>query len=301
MGMCPTFRLSPSWAVLLWYLLRVKTQLDNPLLGPDGELRVGGMALENGLLLHSPRYWAAAIREEDGEVTVASGAKSVLGAAGRSRLPLVRGVLRLADALALLPTVKAKLGRAVLPVEAPRMMLAVAAAAMLTLGVRREKGSVLGQELGAAALALAPAMIALKDSRLAAYHGAEHKSIGEYERLLRGEDPSEATKEHERCGSNLVGPMLAANLVGNVVVRSLRRRPSPGATLAAGLVSLGSAMELFRWMSKHPESKFAQALSLPGDLMQRFITTGEPDGDQMNVAHAALAELLRLEGVSLPT
>ena len=60
-------------------------------------------------------------------------------------------------------------------------------------------------------------------------------------------------------------------------------------------------MELFRWMARHPESKVAQALSLPGDLMQRFVTTSEPDDDQMEVAHAALAELLRLEGVSLPT
>jgi uncharacterized protein YqhQ len=272
----------------------------NPLLGPDGELRVGGMALENGLLLHSPRYWAAAIRDDDGAVTVASGEKSALGAVGRSRVPLVRGVARLVDALALLPAVKAKLGRAVLPVEAPRMLAAVGVAAALTLGVRRERGSVVRQELGAAALALVPAMIALKNSRLAGYHGAEHKSIGEYERVLRGEDPEGATKEHERCGSNLMGPLLAANLIGNVLVRKVSRRPTPGATLAAGLLSVGSAMELFRWMSRHPESKVAHALGLPGDIMQRFVTTDEPDSGQMEVAHAALAELLRLEGVPLP-
>ena len=38
------------------------------------KLRLGGMALRNGLLVHGPTHWAAAVRRDDGEIEVASGA-----------------------------------------------------------------------------------------------------------------------------------------------------------------------------------------------------------------------------------
>ena len=47
---------------------------------------------------------------------------------------------------------------------------------------------------------------ALRGGDLASYHGVEHKAIGGYEDDC---DAAEATKEHDRCGSNLVAPMLA--------------------------------------------------------------------------------------------
>ena len=34
-------------------------------------LRLGGMALRNGLLIHGPTSWAAAARDQDGEIQVA--------------------------------------------------------------------------------------------------------------------------------------------------------------------------------------------------------------------------------------
>ena len=33
----------------------------------DGKLRLGGMALRNGLLVHGPTHWAAAVRTAGGE------------------------------------------------------------------------------------------------------------------------------------------------------------------------------------------------------------------------------------------
>ena len=38
-------------------------------------LRLGGMALRNGLLVHGPTHWAAAARRQDGTIGVASGRK----------------------------------------------------------------------------------------------------------------------------------------------------------------------------------------------------------------------------------
>ena len=46
---------------------------------PEDKLRLGGMALRNGLLVHGPTHWAAAVRTDDGEVRVASGPKPDLG------------------------------------------------------------------------------------------------------------------------------------------------------------------------------------------------------------------------------
>ena len=39
----------------------------------EGKLRLGGMALRNGLLVHGPTHWAAAVRDDAGEVRTASG------------------------------------------------------------------------------------------------------------------------------------------------------------------------------------------------------------------------------------
>ena len=42
---------------------------------PEDKLRLGGMALRNGLLVHGPSHWAAAVRTKGGDVKVASGVK----------------------------------------------------------------------------------------------------------------------------------------------------------------------------------------------------------------------------------
>ena len=126
--------------------------------------------------------------------------------------------------------------------------------------------------------------------------GRSTRASGSSSAWTGGSRPTEATKEHERCGSNLIGPLLVTTVVGNTLVRSLARRPSPGVAAATSVVSLGAAMELFRWMTKHPDTLVARAMSRPGYLLQHFFTTEEPTSEQMEVAHAALAELLRVSG-----
>ena len=41
----------------------------------DEKIRLGGMALANGVLVHGPKAWACAIRTDDGELRVASARK----------------------------------------------------------------------------------------------------------------------------------------------------------------------------------------------------------------------------------
>ena len=51
----------------------------------NGEIRLGGMALENGVLVHGPRHWACAVRTDEGELKVASGEKRLKAVDAGSR------------------------------------------------------------------------------------------------------------------------------------------------------------------------------------------------------------------------
>ena len=72
-------------------------------------IRLGGMALTNGVLVHGPTAWAVAARLPDGELRVESAYKSIRAA--DIEQPLLRGPARLAEAIALLPTAKRRLQR----------------------------------------------------------------------------------------------------------------------------------------------------------------------------------------------
>ena len=92
----------------------------------DEPLKLGGMALRNGLLIHGPTHWAAAVRDSQGEIQVASERKPRLAPALAGRAPLLRGPLKLAEAMAVLPLARRRLPAARLPFENWRVLTAVA-------------------------------------------------------------------------------------------------------------------------------------------------------------------------------
>jgi uncharacterized protein YqhQ len=257
----------------------------------DDKLRLGGMALRNGLLVHGPEHWAAAVRRDDGTIAVASGPKPRLR--GRAAaIPGVRGVMRLGEAMAIIPLVKRALPDAQLPFQDATVIAAMAATATAGVALRRRVGG-MGGEAAVAALSLAPSLIALRGGELAAYHGVEHKAIGAYEQGAA--DARDATKEHDRCGSHLMAPLLAANLAGTALLRRAVERPSPLAGAAVQLASIGAAVEVFAWSERHGDTALARALRRPGHELQRVLGTREPSGEQLEVGRAALAEILRVE------
>jgi uncharacterized protein YqhQ len=255
------------------------------------KLRLGGMALRNGLLVHGPEHWAAAVRRDDGTIGVASGPKPrVTGPV--TDVPGVRGVVRLGEAMAVIPLVKRALPEARLPWQDATVATAVAAAAIGGAALRKRlKGA--GGEAAITALSIMPSLVALRGGDLAAYHGVEHKAIGAYEQ--DSDDARDATKEHDRCGSHLMAPLLAANLAGTALLRRTMERPSPVANAAVQLASLGAAVEVFAWSERHSQSATARALRRPGHELQRVLGTREPTDEQLEVGRAALAEILRVE------
>jgi len=251
------------------------------------KIRLGGMALPNGVLVHGPHAWACAIRHDDGRIEVASARKRLR--ASRIQNPLLRGPARLAEALALLPQIKAKLPAAKLPLESPSTLTSMLGAAVFVRGLRESSLRPLARELLSAIASVAPAVLALRSGELAAYHGAEHISIGSYEHGKR------ATREHERCGGHLVGPLVVTAALGNVLAGIAPERHRRHAQAAAQIGAVVVATELFGWMTRHPDNLLARALSKPGHELQHRFSTAEPSDEQLEVAEAALKACLELE------
>jgi uncharacterized protein YqhQ len=252
------------------------------------KVRLGGMALPNGVLVHGPTAWACAVRLPNGEVKVASAPKGFRAAEVEN--PLLRGPAKLLEVFMLLPVVRRRLPEAKLPFERPNVVAAMLGS---SVAVRLVRGS---DRLGAAArellsglLSLAPAALALRGSELAGYHGAEHVSIGTYE---HGE-PRE--REHERCGSHLVGPLVTTTALGNIAAARAPAHLRGAARVAASLGAVAASTEIFGWMARHPRHPLAKALARPGHELQHRLATAEPTAEQLEVAEAALRACLRLE------
>jgi uncharacterized protein YqhQ len=263
---------------------------------PDNlpKLRLGGMALQNGLLVHGPTHWSAAIRRDSGEIQVASGRKPRLRGPVE-KVPGARGVIRLAESMVVIPLVMRALPQARLPFQKPSVVLAAVTAALAASQLRRRSHG-MGAEIGAAAISLAPSLVALRGGDTAAYHGVEHKAIGAYE---QGDgDARDATKEHDRCGSHLIAPLLVANLAGVALLRKLVAKPSPAAGSLVSIASLGLAVEVFLWSERNSTTTAARVLRKPGHELQRLLGTREPTEAQLQVGRAALEEILLVENAA---
>jgi uncharacterized protein YqhQ len=254
----------------------------------EKKLRLGGMALANGVLVHGPTSWACAVRTPAGKVKVVSGTKPRIAVSPAT--PLLRGPARLLEAMLVLPRVRRQLPEARFAFERRNVLTAMAAAGVAARAIREsERLSPVAQELVGGVISLAPALIALRGGELAAYHGAEHISIGTYE---HGDG---ARKEHERCGSHLVGPLILASAAGAGLAARVPERLRKPASLVASLGAFAASTEVFGWMVRNPEHPVARLLAWPGTELQSRIGTADPSPEQVEVAQAALAACLERE------
>jgi len=277
------------------------------------KLRLGGMALSNGVLFHGPTAWGAAVRTPDGSIRSACGTKRRFAA--NVTTPFLRGPLRLAEAFAVLPDVRRALPESRFPFERPRVAVTAIVGAAAAGMARRSKLNLAAREAivalvaGAAAAgiarrsrlnlptreaiaafaSLAPAAIALRGGELASYHGAEHISIGTYE------TGKAATKEHDRCGGHLVGPLVLTSACASALAARAPARARPAARAFGAIGAVGAAVEVFAWMGRHPHHPVARALARPGHELQTRVSTEEPSAAQLEVAEAALAACLVAE------
>ena len=259
----------------------------------EGKLRLGGMALRNGLLIHGPTSWGVAARATDGSIQSASGPKPNFGGNRFAKVPVVRGPLRTAEAFAVIPIARLNLPAARLPFEDPKVIAAALATTLVSAAVRGRRETISpAREAASAVLGLAPAMVALSGSELAAYHAVEHKSIAGYE---QGKEAATVPKEHQRCGSNLIAPMLIFSAAGQLIVNRLLERPGRVAQSLSSVAGLSLSVETFVHAERHPDSPLGRAVHLCGDAIQRLFATREPNAEQMQVGAAALEAVLAAE------
>ena len=201
-------------------------------------IRLGGMALENEVLVHGPRYWACAVRLEDGG-SVASAQEAAALGRRHHRLslrgpPVARGCGLLPRHVAACPRPGSRTtarGRA--PVGAPPPRGAFAPVTPQAAPAGDPGRDRLGHP-------------ATRDARpdLAAYHGAEHISIGSYEARRAPPAGARAVRIHLRAD--------------RVTIRGRTYRRATSFTCGTGSLRLGAvigsvaaATELFAWTLRH--------------------------------------------------
>ena len=201
--------------------------------------------------------------------------------------------------------VKKALPEAKLPMQDGRTLAAMGAVSLTAHAIKRPRSArsasteggpdavvSVAREAAVALLSVAPALFALRQGELASWHGVEHKSIAAYE---QDGDVQEAAKEHDRCGSHLVAPMLSGTVAGTVAARKAGLK-GPAVDGAIALGSMALAVEIFGWSERHSGSALARAFRRPGHELQRAVGTREPDDAQLEVGRLAMEEILRVEG-----
>ena len=270
---------------------------------PPPSDRLGGMALANGLLVHGPRHWAAAVRDEDGRMVIACGRKRLLRAGRLTELPVARGLVRLGEAFAVLPAVQARAAPGALRARGRRRPRWRRSARRAVAGLaRRRLRSVLAQEAVGAVVGLAPALVTLRGSQAAVWHAVEHKSIAAYEAGGADEvaNAADHAKEHDRCGSNLVVPCWSRRRSATPSRASSSGGRAHGRARGVAALSIGAAVEVFAFAARRPGAPALAGHPPMGHAMQSGFATREPSTGDLLVGQAAMEALLRAEAADAP-
>jgi uncharacterized protein YqhQ len=137
----------------------------------------------------------------------------------------------------------------------------------------------------------------MKDiKRVFQYHGAEHKSVYCFEsgEELTVENARKYSTLHPRCGTNF----LFLVMLVSILLFSFLGWPGIAVRIASRILLIpviaGVSYEILRFLGR-TESNLVHALIYPGLLLQK-LTTREPDDSQIEVALAALKEVIPVTG-----
>lgn len=260
-------------------------------------VKVGGQAFNDGVLMRTKKYWA--LVREDGSTEFGS-VTSWLDHHPRWNIFFIRSIITFVEMIKFGFKTYSKN-----PPEANRRLLiwvGIYMAIMLPLSMLFK--SWLGEGLMVnAVFQFFSFMVALwaiskgMTSRIWTFHGAEHKTINAYEKGKDVEDVEavqSCSRVHQRCGTNLVFLVL---------LMTAFYFPYPGAGLKAILplfytvFALAMSLELFRQLMRFPKFIFTRLILFGGQQLQKFVTTKEPDDDQVVIASKALQLVLALESI----
>ncbi|MEK7324186.1 MAG: DUF1385 domain-containing protein [Chloroflexota bacterium] len=288
----------------------------------------GGQAVLEGVMMRGSQAMAVAVRNPKGEIQVHTQPLGNLYRGRFSKIPFLRGLLGLWDALGLgmqSLTYSANVaGGEEIKVEGPAMWGTVAmsltfgialfflAPAAAGAGVEYLSRTIAGSTGEAAGWVgnLAEGLIRLflivgyiwaigfipDIKRLYGYHGAEHKTINAYEAgaPLTPESVAKFPLEHPRCGTAflLVVVILSVLLFSLLGPLPLLQRLASRVLLVPVLAAV--AYEYLRFTARYISNPFIRIIVVPNLLMQR-LTTREPDLQMLEVAIKAFETMREKE------
>src|SRR6266498_3249230 len=251
---------------------------------------IGGQAVLEGVMMRSPSSWAVAVRKPDGEIAQVS--RSVSSPMSRHRvyrLPVIRGVIALGEALAI-------------------GFRALAISAQYASQEEGEEGEVKaeitrGQLVFAFAIAIGFAVMLFKVGPALITSRLGLETTGAFVIVEGGIRVTifvlYLSLIHVRCGT----AFLLWVMVIAIFVFAFFGRPAWYWLIATRVLLLpviaGVAYELIRFAGKHSGNTILMTLLAPGLWLQR-LTTREPTLDQLEVSIRALKEVLSLEGRAAP-
>jgi uncharacterized protein YqhQ len=281
----------------------------------------GGQAVIEGVMMRGTRSMAVAVRAPNERIVVHTQPLSPLYRNTFSKLPFVRGLLGLWDALGLgwqsLTFAANVAADGVATFEGPMAWGTMAVSLAISLGIFFLAPAGLAQ-WGEHLLGLNPIwgsfveglvrlglilgylwLIGLLPDvkRLFGYHGAEHKTIHAFEAGAELTPASVARfpLEHPRCGTAF---LLSVVVISILLFALLGPLPLWQRLLSRVLlipVVAGLAYEYIRFTAKHLNNPLVRLLVMPNLALQR-LTTREPDPTMLEVAIAAF-QAMRAEEV----
>jgi uncharacterized protein YqhQ len=287
---------------------------------------VGGQAVLEGVMMRGPSNWAVAVRKPDGDIAeVHQSIKSPMARHRIFRLPVIRGIIALGEALAIGfralaisanyqaqaegedgEEVQTELTRAQLIFAFAvaigfAILLFKVSPALLTnwIGIERTGWFVIVEGLIRVTIFIVYlSVISLLPDlrRVFQYHAAEHKAINAYEagEELEPERVQRFSLIHPRCGT----AFLLWVMVIAIFVFAFFGRPAWYWLIVSRIALLpliaGIAYELIRFAGKHTGNRILMTLLAPGLWLQR-LTTRQPTLDQIEVSIRALRDVLELE------
>lgn len=258
-------------------------------------LRVGGMAFANGVVMRSGSSWAWA--REDGTVLQGTLA-SLLEDRRWLRLPVLRSAASFIEMTALsLRLHRLNGGR-----RNARLLVFLVVCILASVALSSTVHAVIeSQMLGGVVLQASGMLLALAVLQLGMgtqvwrYHGAEHKVVNAYEARADLRDVAAVkgfSRVHDRCGTNLVPIVFALALLCLPIGHSVLGQ---AVSLAAAVMVIAVALELFRLVERSPRSPFSRAVLFGGRSLQRVLTTREPCAEHLDLASRALLKVLEAE------
>ena len=282
---------------------------------------VGGQAVVEGVMMRGPKAIATAVRKHDGSIVYK---KIELTEKNNKwfKIPFIRGVFALFDAMVVgtkeLIFASNQAGLEEEKLNDSQITWTVTGSILLGVAIFMVLPSYIGGFIFKEKTVMANILEAIvklvfflgyiwgisffKDiKRVFEYHGAEHKSIINYEEgtELTPENAKKCTRFHPRCGTSFLLLVMFISILVFSVVDLLfgvtRENSGMVMFLIYKLITrvlfvpvvAGISYELQRWTSYHLNNGFAKMIAKPGMWLQK-ITTSEPDESQLEVVIVAL-------------